>query len=134
MKNRQRKLALLLCTVMSLSALGGCGQKTEMAEEVAEDVAIVEAFEPRIGDLKLSGEFIATVNPDESVYIIPKATAEVMEVKVKAGDRVEAGDVLAILDDTMAQLSMRSAQITLDNAQRAYTLSYGDGANLLNDM
>ena len=134
MKNRQRKLALLLCTVMSLSALGGCGQKTEMAEEVAEDVAIVEAFEPRIGDLKLSGEFIATVNPDESVYIIPKATAEVMEVKVKAGDRVEAGDVLAILDDTMAQLSMRSAQLTLDNAQRAYTLSYGDGANLLNDM
>ena len=134
MKNRQRKLALLLCTVMSLSALGGCGQKTEMAEEVAEDVAIVEAFEPRIGDLKLSGEFIATVNPDESVYIIPKATAEVMEVKVKAGDRVEAGDVLAILDDTLAQLSMRSAQINLDNAQRAYTLSYGDGATLLNDM
>lgn len=134
MKNRQRKLALLLCAVMSLSALGGCGQKEEIAEEVVEDIAIVEAYEPRIGDLKLSGEFIATVNPDESVYIIPKATAEVMEVKVKAGDRVEAGDVLAILDDTMAQLSMRSAQITLDNAQRAYTLSYGDGANLLNDM
>ena len=134
MKNRQRKLALLLCAVMSLSALVGCGQKEEIAEEVVEDIAIVEAYEPRIGDLKLSGEFIATVNPDESVYIIPKATAEVMEVKVKAGDRVEAGDVLAILDDTMAQLSMRSAQITLDNAQRAYTLSYGDGANLLNDM
>ncbi|MBQ3164303.1 MAG: efflux RND transporter periplasmic adaptor subunit [Lachnospiraceae bacterium] len=134
MKNRQRKLALLLCAVMSLSALGGCGQKEEIAEEVVEDIAIVEAYEPRIGDLKLSGEFIATVNPDESVYIIPKATAEVMEVKVKAGDRVEAGDVLAILDDTMAQLSMRSAQLNLDNAQRAYTLSYGDGANLLNDM
>lgn len=134
MKNRQRKLALLLCAVMSLSALVGCGQKEEIAEEVVEDIAIVEAYEPRIGDLKLSGEFIATVNPDESVYIIPKATAEVMEVKVKAGDRVEAGDVLAILDDTMAQLSMRSAQLNLDNAQRAYTLSYGDGANLLNDM
>lgn len=133
MKNRQRKLVVLLCAAMSFSALGGCGQK-EVAEEVAEDVAIVETLAPRIGDLKLSSEFIATVNPDESVYIIPKATAEVMEVKVKAGDIVEAGDVLAILDDTMAQLSMRSAQLTLDNAQRAYTLSYGDGASLLNDM
>ncbi|MBQ6787913.1 MAG: efflux RND transporter periplasmic adaptor subunit [Lachnospiraceae bacterium] len=134
MKNRQRKLALLLCAVMSISVLGGCGQKEEAVEEIVEDVAIVEASAPIVGDLKLSGEFIATVNPDESVYIIPKATAEVMEVMVKAGDVVEAGDVLAVLDDTMAQLSMRSAQIGLDNAQRAYTLSYGDGATLLNDM
>lgn len=134
MRNRHRKLALLLCAVMSLSTIGGCGQKEEKAEEVVEDVAIVEAFEPRIGDLKLSSEFIATVNPDESVYVIPKATAEVMEVKVKAGDMVDAGDVLAILDDTIAQLSMKSAKINLDNAQRAYTLSYGDGATLLNDM
>ena len=133
MKNKQRKLVVLLCAAMSFSALGGCGQK-EVVEEVVEDVAIVETLVPRIGDLKLSSEFIATVNPDESVYIIPKATAEVMEVKVKAGDIVEAGDVLAILDDTMAQISMRSAKLNLDNAQRAYTLSYGDGATLLNDM
>ena len=134
MKNRQRKWALLLCVVISLSALGGCGQKEEVVEEIVEDVAIIEASAPVVGELKLSGEFIATVNPDESVYIIPKATAEVMEVMVKVGDAVEAGDVLAVLDDTMAQLSMRSAQIGLDNAQRAYTLSYGDGATLLNEI
>lgn len=133
MKNRQRKLALLLCTVLSMTALGGCGQTEEVAE-VVEDVAIVEASNPTVGDLKLSGDYIATVNPDESVYVIPKATAEVLEVMVEAGDVVEEGAVLAVLDDTMAQLSMKSAQIGLDNAQRAYNLSYGDGATLLNDM
>lgn len=129
----KKKLALLLCTVLSLSALGGCGQKKE-AEKTAEDVAIVEAANPQVKDLALSGEFIATVNPDESVYILPKTTAEVMEVKVSTGDVVEAGDVLAVLDDTMAQISMKSAQIALDNAERAYTLSYGDGASLINDI
>ena len=133
MKNRQKKIALLLCTVLSMSVLGGCGQ-TKETEETTEDVAIVEAANPTVGDLKLSGEFIATINPDDSIYVIPKTTAEVMEVKVKAGDVVEAGDVLAVLDDTMAQISMKSAQISLDNAKRAYNLSYGDGATLINDI
>lgn len=133
MKNRQKKIALLLCTVLSMSMIGGCGQ-TKETEEITEDVAIVEAANPTVGDLKLSGEFIATINPDDSVYVIPKTTAEVMEVKVKAGDVVEEGDVLAVLDDTMAQISMKTAQISLDNAHRAYNLSYGDGASVINDI
>ncbi|MBO5031402.1 MAG: efflux RND transporter periplasmic adaptor subunit [Lachnospiraceae bacterium] len=132
MKNRQKKLAILLCVAITASALGGCGQTA--VEETVEDVAVVEAANPEIGSLKLSSNFIATINPDESVYVIPKTTSEVLEVTVEAGDVVQAGDVLAVLDDTMAQISMKSAQITLDNAQRAYNLSYGEGASTLNDM
>lgn len=132
MKNRQRKLALLLCTVLSVSTLWGCGQTA--VEETVEDVAVVETTVPEIGELKLTGNFIATVSPDESVYVIPKATAEVLEVMVEAGDVVQEGDVLAVLDDTMAQISMKSAQISLENAEHAYNLSYGDGAAVLNDM
>ncbi len=132
MKNRQRKMAVLLCVTLSALVFGGCGQVVE--EETAEDVAVVETAKPEVGELKLSANFIATINPDESVYVIPKATAEVMEVKVEAGDVVEEGDVLAVLDDTMAQISMKSAQIQLDNAKRAYNLQYGEGATTLNDM
>ena len=133
MKSRQRKVALLLGIVMSMSVVGGCGN-TKETQEVVEDVAIVEAANPVMGELALNGEFIATISPNDSVYIIPKATAEVMEVKVAVGDVVEEGAVLAVLDDTMAQISMQSAQINLDNAQRAYNLSYGEGATTLNDM
>ncbi|MDE7478065.1 MAG: efflux RND transporter periplasmic adaptor subunit, partial [Lachnospiraceae bacterium] len=132
MKNRQRKLVLLLCTILSTSALWGCGQTVE--EKTADDIAIVETANPEVGELKLSANFIATINPDESVYVIPKATAEVLEVKVEAGDVVEEGDVLAVLDDTMAQFSVKSAQINLDNAQHAYNLQYGEGATTLNNM
>lgn len=132
MKNRKRKLAVLLCMAISASALGGCGQTA--VEETVEDVAVVETSSPEIGSLKLSSNFIATINPDESVYVIPKTTAEVLEVMVEAGDVVQEGDVLAVLDDTMAQISMKSAQLNLDNAQHAYNLSYGEGASTLNDM
>lgn len=132
MKNRRKKLAILLCTVLLSISLWGCGG--QVVEEAAEDVAIVEASNPEIGSLKLSNSFIATINPDESVYIIPKTTAEVLAVNVKAGDVVQEGDVLAVLDDTMAQMSMKNAQLQLDNAQHAYNLSYGDAATTLNDM
>lgn len=139
MKKSQRKRALLLCTVLSVSALWGCAQK--VSEETADDVAVIETAKPEIGELKLTGNFIATVSPDESVYVIPKTTAEVLEVKVKAGDVVEEGQVLAVLDDTIArinydnaQIAMRTAQIQLDNAQHSYNMQYGNGATTLNDM
>lgn len=132
MKNIQKKLAAILCIALSSVSLWGCGQQA--AEETAEDVAIVEASKPERGSLKLSNSFIATINPDESVYIIPKATAEVLAVNVEAGDRVQEGDVLAVLDDTMAQMSMKNAQLQLDNAKHAYNLSYGDAATTINDM
>lgn len=139
MRNRQRKIAMLLCGILPALALWGCAQTPEA--ETADDVAIVETENPEIGELKLSAEFIATINPDESVYVIPKATAEVLEVRVQAGDLVEEGDVLAVLDDTMAQFSMRNAetaaqnaQIGLNSARLAYDLQYGEGASTLNDM
>ncbi len=146
MGNRPRKSALLLCTVLSASALWGCSQTVQ--EETVEDVAIVEASNPEIGDLKLSGSFIATINPDESVYVIPKATGEVLQVLVEAGDVVQEGDILAVLDDTIAQISMKNAEISanlaqisqqnnqllLDNAQIGYQSSFGEGAELLNEM
>lgn len=132
MKNRKKQLAFLLCTAITSLSLWGCGEQE--AEETAEDVANVEASNPEIGSLRLSNSFIATVNPDESVYVIPKTTAEVLAVNVEAGDTVQEGDVLAILDDTMAQIQMNNAQLQLDNAQHAYNLSYGDAATTINDM
>lgn len=132
MKKSQKTLVLILCVALSMSALWGCGETVE--EETVEDVAVVEAANPEVGSLTLSANFIATISPDESVYVMPKTTAEVLEVLVEAGDVVEEGDVLAVLDDTMAQISMKSAQIQLDNAQRSYNLSYGEGATTLNDM
>lgn len=146
MKIRQRKIALLVCTVLSASTLWGCGNVT--VEETVDDVAIVETASPEVGELKLSANYIATISPDESVYVIPKTTAEVLEVFVEAGDVVTEGDVLAVLDDTAAQFTMRNAeaavrnaQIGLENAQLGlasaqlgYDMQYGEAATILNDM
>jgi len=46
-----------------------------------------------------------------------QTSGTVGEVYVQAGDYVEAGTVLARLDDTSAQISYRQAQLSLENAQ-----------------
>lgn len=139
MKYKQKVTSVILCAAIAGVSLFGCGKQE--AQEAARDVAAVYASNPEVGDLTLSNSFIATINPDESVYVIPKATAEVLAVNVKAGDAVKEGDALAVLDDTMAQIQLNSArlqrdsaQIQHDNAQHAYNLSYGDAAGLINDM
>lgn len=132
MKKKRKIISILICTALTSTCLWGCGEEEEVA--TASTVAVVEAQNPTIGSLGLSGSFVATVNPDESVYVIPKTTAEVVSVNVSAGDTVEEGQVLAVLDDSMAQLQMKSAQLNLDNAQRSYNLQYGEGAETLNDM
>ncbi|MCM1184842.1 MAG: efflux RND transporter periplasmic adaptor subunit [Roseburia sp.] len=138
-RKQWRRMVLILGAVVLASALGGCAETTE--EETIADVAVVEAANPEIGSLKLSGEFIATIEPEASVYVIPMATAEVTEVMVSAGDTVEEGDVLALLDDTIAQITMKNAevsaknaQISLDNAERSYNMNFGDGASVLNAL
>ncbi|MDE7031185.1 MAG: biotin/lipoyl-binding protein, partial [Lachnospiraceae bacterium] len=98
MRNGLKRTAMLVSVALSASALWGCGQTVE--EETVDDVAVVETASPQVGELKLTANFIATVSPDESVYVIPKTTAEVVEVFVEAGDVVAEGDVLAVLDDT----------------------------------
>ncbi len=139
MKRGRRGVALISCAALMSLSLAGCGE-TE-TEQAASTVAVVEASSPTVGDLKLSNSFVATINPDESVNVIPTATAEVLEVLVSQGDTVEEGQVLAYLDDTLAQINMASAQLSLANAQLTkdstelqYDLNYGDAATLLNDM
>jgi RND family efflux transporter MFP subunit len=132
MEIRHKRLAIILSIALTTSCIWGCGETEE--EVTASTVAVVEAQNPTVGSLGLNGSFIATISPDESVYVIPKTTAEVLSVNVSEGDTVQEGDVLAVLDDTLAQIQMKSAEISRDNAEISYNLSYGEGAETLNDM
>jgi HlyD family secretion protein len=58
--------------------------------------------------------------PVKSVDLSFQQSATVTDVLVKVGQTVKAGDVLAKIDDTDAQASLRSAQISLESAQNAY--------------
>lgn len=75
-----------------------------------------EAIQPTMHDfdVPILGEGTMQAN-FYNVSIIP--TAYVEELKVEEGDEVKAGQLLAKLDPTMAQLNISSAQLALANAK-----------------
>lgn len=52
--------------------------------------------------------------------IKPKASGEILSVRVKAGDRVQAGDLLAVIDPTQAQKAVRDAESSLASTKLSY--------------
>lgn len=71
---------------------------------------------PVAGTLTLKNEFVGTVSPEESVYVVPMVTAEVLSTGISVGDTVTAGQELCKLDTEAAELQLASAQAQYNSA------------------
>ena len=65
--------------------------------------------------------FAVRLDPYRRSRIAVEVSGRVDSVHVEAGDRVEAGDLLAKLDDTLARLSFRAAEASLAAARQQET-------------
>ncbi|MCI9347317.1 MAG: hypothetical protein HFI56_13890 [Lachnospiraceae bacterium] len=78
-KSGRGAVSVLLAAACASTLLFGCGDAAESAEEeTMSEVIPVEAQMPVAGTLVLKNEFVGTVSPEESVYVIPMVTAEVL--------------------------------------------------------
>jgi multidrug efflux pump subunit AcrA (membrane-fusion protein) len=59
---------------------------------------------------------LASPYPSAEMSFGGEASGQVLSIEVKAGDAVEAGDLLATLDDTELQRAVDEAQLALDRA------------------
>ncbi|MDE7428036.1 MAG: efflux RND transporter periplasmic adaptor subunit, partial [Lachnospiraceae bacterium] len=92
-----------------------CGDVVQ-EEETLSEVIPVEAQMPVEGTLTLKNEFIGTVSPEESVYVIPMVSAEVLSTEISVGDTVVEGQELCKLDTEAAELQLASAQAQYNSA------------------
>lgn len=93
-------------------------KKEPFAEAVADPV--VEVTTPETRDIYLYTSLVGSVEPEDVVYVYPKASGDVTEVNVEAGDRVSEGDIICTIDTKQvesAKNSMDSAKLALDEAQ-----------------
>ncbi len=104
----------MMAAMCVCAAVAGCGQTEE--EETMSEVIPVQVVQPESGALTLKNEFVGTVSPQESVYVVPMVSAEVTSQSVAVGDVVEAGQELCKLDSEAAELQLASAQAQYDSA------------------
>lgn len=110
----KKGISLLMAAACVSVLVAGCGQAEE--EETMSEVIPVQVQKPEAGALTLKNEFVGTVTPEESVYVISMVTAEVLSTNVSVGDVVNAGDILCELDSEAAELQLASAQVQYDSA------------------
>ncbi|MGL5435958.1 MAG: efflux RND transporter periplasmic adaptor subunit [Lachnospiraceae bacterium] len=88
--------------------------------ELAEQIPVVEAQTPEIGNIELYRNLVGKVEPSDVVYIYPKMAGEVTEIYVKAGDVVAQGQAICKIDTKQvesARLTLQSTEIGRSDAQ-----------------
>ncbi len=85
--------------------------RMQSAKTVYETVAVDR------GDLMQTVEVTGEIKPAERIDLSFKNSGKISKIKVKIGDTVKAGDVLAELDSSDVQFAMKNAQAALSIAQ-----------------
>ncbi len=116
---RSRFAAALLAAVLTFS-LAACGGQ-EPEEDIPEEVGIAVQIQPVTEDAiatenKVSGK----VSADNEYTILIASAAKCTAVYAKAGDQVQAGDILCTLDLGSALASYNAARISYSSALQSY--------------
>ena len=121
MKMTRWTWVLLLIVVV---ALVGCGtQEGEIPTDTVEDAGgTPQPTQPTppppapTGKAVVADGQLASPYPSLALAFGGGVSGEVLTITVKAGDVIQAGDLLALLDDTELQRAVDDAQLTLDRA------------------
>jgi len=106
----KNKAAALCAAIFIVSAMSGCEESVEPRAEVLVPVE-VSLIQP--GNIKNEMTYAGQLSAAESVNVMSRVTAKVVEIRFDVGDAVNKGDVLCKLDerDIQDQLKALTAQI-----------------------
>ncbi len=105
---------LFCVTVFIATLFVGCGKDEEVAEEVIRPVRYEQVFASGGDRVRtFSGQARASVESKLSF----KVAGTVQKVQVNVGDKVKAGQVIAVLDPEDYKLQVQSAEASLTQAQ-----------------
>lgn len=117
-------LSLGLLGGAALLASGRVSAAGEPAATAAPQVAVITLGEKAVGG---GAEFDGNLQAVRQSVLSAQASGRITSLAVKAGDRVKAGQVLAVIDDRVtqagvaqAQAGVAQAQANLANAKAAY--------------
>lgn len=113
-------LALVISGIILVCILSGFGRKEAQVDPAIKNVTAVTASEANI---TTEVEYASVLKPVQEITVSSKIAGRVATVNVKAGDRVEKGQVLFTLEsgDLEAQLQQQQANLEVSEANLAKT-------------
>ena len=123
----------------SLAALavflaGGCGDRPS-EKQVAPETVRVPLYTAELKELPVFTTAMGTLEPFSKAQLATRIMVHVKEVRVEAGDRVKAGQVLVKLDqkDITSRLKQSEAMLASAKSQRENARSYFNRIKKLHD-
>jgi len=115
-------VAALGAAVLLTGALGGCdGSKAATpAKADATPPVAVETVKPVRADMAAVYSGTAPIEADQESKVVAKVGGELRRLLVEEGDRVRAGQVLAVLDGDKLRLEVAEAKATLSKLERDF--------------
>ncbi|HEX9253620.1 MAG TPA: efflux RND transporter periplasmic adaptor subunit [Ignavibacteriaceae bacterium] len=115
---------MVLLAAVSVFTLQSCWDKPKESEAADKtdyvDTVSVEVQLVALKELSLTKTFSGTLEGEEQANIYAKIPERIMNIKVKVGDYVKAGNVLFELDKGGASSQFYQAQAAFLNAQKNY--------------
>ena len=111
---------ILIALVVLVAAVIGIRFVINSKHEVTDSRPIVKVMNPEVRDVDVFTEQIGTVQPAETVNVLPMMAGEILEVHFNAGDEVKEGDLLVVVNsDSLSSLeiAVNSAKIQKDSAE-----------------
>lgn len=122
--NRSTKIIITVLIVIALVAAVAfklVNNKKEVEAKVYQpDVnttALVQVDTVKSGKFDVKATFTGSFSPNREVTIASETTGKVIKVNVEEGSHVNAGQLIAKLDDNVVQAQLQSAQASYDKAR-----------------
>ncbi|MCL1844803.1 MAG: efflux RND transporter periplasmic adaptor subunit [Defluviitaleaceae bacterium] len=118
MKNSMKKILLFALLVTAAFVFVACGSGDVEQTGLVREAVLVETISPETGDIIVMGEYIGTVEANQTVAVLPRLPGEVLSVYFAMGDAVEAGDVLFSIDTAEIEnnITALEAQLAVQDA------------------
>lgn len=114
-----RQRTTWLAALAAAAALGGCRQEGTVASEpvAGDDVVSITTAAAAIRPSERVVSFVGTLFGDQEVTISSQVEGQIEKVTADLGDAVEAGQVLAEIEDAQLRARLREAEAHLAKAR-----------------
>ena len=123
---KKRRTWIILIIVLFLATGGGYIVYTRYFAPVLTDEPqspTLQTARVHQGDILLAATGTGNLKPETEAELAFETSGVVAEVLVEVGDLVQAGDVLARLDDTDARLAVAEAEVQVEQAETGLALA-----------